>query len=116
MELSASTQIGIKLKGSTELSAIYNKDHSPKFYESFTPPSLDPSYCLEIGAKATLEASATVALSMEVGLHQGLLSENTGIAVGLVMESSIGVKQSDFSSNFDLMVRFLIPFEADALY
>ena len=40
MELSASTQIGIKLKGSTELSAIYNKDHSPKFYESFTPSSL----------------------------------------------------------------------------
>ena len=32
------------------------------------------------------------------------------------METSIGVKQPDFLSNFDFMVRFLILFGAHALY
>ena len=81
------------------------------------PPSLDPTYCLEIGAEASFEASATLVLGMDVGLYRGLVNTNTGVGIGLVSEKAIAADVGEtLSSRFDMMVRFAIPFQAEALW
>jgi len=116
--VSSTVTLGLSARGSTSVTAVFDGSLS----ESFNPPSLQPNFSAKVEYKAAIDALVGIALKVEMGLYQGLLSATTGLSTGLVFKTEVGVELGTREvelltfNEFELAIFFTIPFQAEAVY